>query len=418
MSVTLYSYQKDAIDRLKNGSILYGGVGSGKSITSLAYYYTKVCNGVLEVPGKTEFTPATKLIPLYIITTARKREDLSWEKECCNFGLSTDVTKSYKQTKVVIDSWNKIKDYVKVENSFFIFDEQRVVGDGVWVKSFLKIVKNNQWILLSATPGDKWTDYVPVFIANGYYRNRTDFNRQHCIFNPYTPYRKIERYIGTGKLNRERNEILVSMKYKHEINTHSEQILVDYDKIAYSNVSKERWNIYKDQPCRNAGELCYVQRRVVNESPDRIQKTIDLIRKYDKIIIFYNFDYELELLRQVCDTLELPYGEWNGHNHDMIPQTDKWVYLVQYTAGAEGWNCIETNIIIFYSQNYSYKVMKQSAGRIDRLNTPFNELYYYHLVSRSSIDRGISSALKKKQNFNEQTFAGKLFEEKSQQNRR
>ena len=99
-------------------------------------------------------------------------------------------------------------------------------------------------------------------------------------------------------------------------------------------------------------------------------------------------------------------AEWNGHNHEDIPKTSTWVYIVQYTAGAEGWNCIETDTIIFYSQNYSYKVITQSAGRIDRLNTPFTDLNYYHLYSMSPIDLAIKKAFDCKKDFNEKRFIG------------
>ena len=133
-------------------------------------------------------------------------------------------------------------------------------------------------------------------------------------------------------------------------------------------------------------------------------RLLEIVEDHPKAIIFYNFDYELEILRNLYYGEDVEIAEWNGHKHQPIPRGDKWIYLVQYTAGAEGWNCITTDTIIFYSQNYSYKVLKQASGRIDRLNTPYTDLYYYHLVSKSGIDLAISRALKNKKQFNETRF--------------
>ena len=309
-------------------------------------------------------------------------------------------TKRYGN-KIVIDSWNNIKKYSEVKDAFFIFDEQRVIGYGAWTKAFLKIAKSNKWILLSATPGDSWSDYIPVFIANGFYKNKTEFVREHIIYSRFSKYPKIDRYINTGRLIRLRNNILINMEFKRKTIAHHEDIYTEYDKIKYKNVMKLRWDPYKDQPIEQASTLCYILRRVVNESEDRVIKLLEILDKCPKAIIFYNFDYELEILKNLGLGDKREIREWNGHAHQPVPNTDKWLYLVQYNAGAEGWNCIKTDTIIFYSQNYSYKIMEQSSGRIDRLNTPYTDLYYYHLKSRSGIDLGISRALIEKRNFNE-----------------
>ena len=401
MAIELYDYQKDSIKLLKNGSVLCGGVGSGKSMTSLAYYFVNVCKGSIGI----DYKPMREPLDLYIITTARKRDTLEWEKECANFSLSTNIDVS--QVPVTVDSWNNIKKYDKVYNAFFIFDEQRVVGSGNWVKAFLKIAKNNKWILLSATPGDTWLDYVPVFIANGFFKNRTEFLREHVVYSRFCKYPKIDHYVEQGKLLKLQNQILVPMKYTKPTISHNKNIFVKYDQTLYDKINKERWDIYENKPVKDAGALCYLLRKVTNSDPRRVEAIGKLIKENPKLIIFYNFNYELELLRSLCNKLKVPTTEWNGHKHEAIPPTKKWVYLVQYTAGAEGWNCTLTNTIAFYSQNYSYKIKTQAAGRIDRLNTPFKDLYYMHLISNSPIDVAIMQAIKKKQNFNETSFINK-----------
>ena len=395
----LFDYQMDAVNRMRNGCILCGGVGSGKSRTSL-YYYFKEQGGSINP----DYIKMKNPKDLYIITTARKRDTLEWHKELAPFRMSTyDDCKMYKHN-IVIDSWNNIAKYKDVEDAFFIFDEQRVVGKGEWVKSFLKIAKWNNWILLSATPGDTWEDYIPVFLANGFYKNRSEFMREHCVYSYYTKFPKIERWLNTGRLVRLRNLILVDMDFNRQTIAHHEDIFCKYDINTYKDVIRRRWNIYKDEPIPDASGLCYVLRRIVNSDDSRQMELLELIEKHPRVIIFYNFDYELDILKSIYYGDDFEIAEWNGHKHQEVPSSDKWIYLVQYTAGCEGWNCIKTDTIVFYSQNYSYKVMAQAAGRIDRLNTPYKELYYYHFRSRSGIDLAIHKALDQKKKFNERKF--------------
>lgn len=395
--ISLFDYQLDAVSRMRNGCILCGGVGSGKSRTSLAYYY-KEHGGVL---GTKNYVRMKNPKDLYIITTARKRDTLEWEGELSYFLLSTNPKVNGYKNRVIVDSWNNIQKYKNVTDSFFIFDEQRVVGSGVWVKSFLKITKSNDWILLSATPGDTWQDYIPVFIANGFYRNRTEFCNEHIIYSRFSKFPKIDRYINTGRLIRLRDRILVDMDFKRETIAHHEDIIVQYDIPKYKETMRNRWNPYNNEPIANASGLCYILRKIVNSDESRQIALMDILESRPKVIVFYNFDYELDILKGLHYGKDVQIAEWNGHSHQPIPTSKSWVYLVQYTAGCEGWNCIKTDTIVFYSQNYSYKVMAQAAGRIDRLNTPYTDLYYYHLKSRSGIDLAISKALKDKKKFNE-----------------
>ena len=403
--ISLYDYQLDAVKRMKNGCILCGGVGSGKSRTALAYYYQEQ-GGKLDTKN---YVNMQNPRDLYIITTARKRDTKEWEGELVPFLLSTNPDVAYYKNKVMVDSWNNIGKYKDIYGAFFIFDEQRVVGSGAWVKAFLNIARKNKWILLSATPGDTWSDYIPVFVANGFYKNKTAFIREHIVYSRFTKYPKIDHFINTGKLIRYRNDILVTMDFERPTVSHHEDIFCRYDIAKYKDASKLRWDPFKNEPITNAAGLCYVWRKIVNTDDSRQVALLELFEKHPRMIIFYNFNYELDILREVFGNLECEIGEWNGQVHQPVPSSRQWVYLVQYAAGAEGWNCITTDTIVFYSQNYSYKVMQQAAGRIDRLNTKYIDLYYYHLKSRSGIDLAISRALSQKRNFNEGKYAGDRF---------
>lgn len=399
----LYPHQEQAIEKMFSGCILNGGTGSGKSRTGLYYYFTKYGGSMYPKYKPMKYKP--KPPDLYIITTAKKRNDLEWEEELAPFLLYPgDRKKNSYGIEIKIDSWNNIKKYKSVRNAFFIFDEDKVTGNGVWVKTFLELAKHNEWIILSASPGDKWEDFIPVFIANKFYKNKTEFSRDHLVYARYSKFPKVERYMNEYKLNRLRNKILIDMDFKRHTVQHHEDIIVEYDAHKYRDVMRRRWDIYKDQPIQQVSGLCYILRRVVNEDDSRQRALLELYEKHPKLIVFYSFDYERDIL------LNLPYGEgvkvaeYSGHQHQDIPKSDKWVYLVNYTAGCEGWNSIETDTIVFYSQTYSYKVLLQATGRIDRLNTPFTDLYYYHLKSKSKIDMMISRALTQKKNFNVRKF--------------
>lgn len=399
--VKLREHQKEALTKMKNGCILNGGTGSGKSLTSIAYYYMINNGEILSDVLKRMVDPCD----LYIITTARKRDTKEWDDELSKFELSTISEKNTYDNIVVVDSWNNIAKYIEVQRAFFIFDEQRVVGYGKWTTSFLKITAHNKWILLSATPGDVWMDYVPVFVANHFYKNKTDFVYKHVIYSAFTSYPKVDRYVNEGKLCRLRDELLVDMKFARNTIQHHIDVICDYDISDYKYIRQNRWNIYKNSPISNASEYCMCLRQCVNSSVDRQNKLLDILKKHDKVILFYSYDYELDILTKLFDSVGITYAQWNGHKHQPIPVCDKWVYIVEYIAGCEGWNCILTDTVVFFSQSYSYRSMIQAAGRIDRLNTPFTDLYYYHLKSNSSIDISVAKALKRKKNFNERGFA-------------
>lgn len=387
--VELYRHQQEAVNKLRNGSILWGGVGTGKSRTAAAYYMKQ------ESPKD-----------VYVITTAKKRDSLDWEGEFAKFGVGKTVDATIAGV-LTVDSWNNIGRYSDVSGGFFIFDEQRLVGSGEWSKVFIRIARRNNWILLSATPGDTWLDYIPVFIANGFYKNRTEFKREHVVYNTFSKFPKVDRYIQVSKLVKLRNQILVEMPYLRHTVRKSQDVIVDYDRELFDKVVKKRWHVYEERPLRDVAELFLVMRKVVNSSPSRMEAIRSLMLEHPRLIVFYNFDYELESLRSLANSCTL--AEWNGHKHQDVPETDRWVYLVQYVAGAEGWNCIATNAMVFYSQTYSYKNWHQAHGRIDRLNTSYKELYYYTLKSDSLIDKAVAKSLAEKKSFNESRYASKLW---------
>ena len=384
MLLELQPHQQEALTQLSNGKILWGGVGSGKSRVAVAYYEQE-----------------QRHKDVYVITTAKKRDSKDWEGEFARIVVGKEANATFHGI-LTVDSWNNLEKFSGVTDAFFIFDEQRLVGSGTWVKAFLKIAKSNNWILLSATPGDNWLDYIPVFVANGFYKNRTEFKREHVIYTPFTKFPKVDRYVGTGKLLRLRNQILVHMRYPNEKIRHIVPVFVEHNEELVQSVIKNRWHLFQNRPIKDIAELFGVLRRIVNSDPSRLREIEKIMETHPKVVIFYNFNYELDALRRLGDKVDI--AEWNGWKHEDLPTSERWAYLVQYVAGSEGWNCVETNCIIFHSLTYSYKNWHQSFGRIDRMDTPFTDLYYFILKSKSGVDRAIWRALIAKKNFNAANF--------------
>ena len=392
----LFDHQKEAVEKLRSGSLLVGGTGSGKSLTALWFYYTTICGGKIR---RDNVYPVKREKDLYIITTAKKRDDGDWEKEMAALRISS----------ATVDSWNNIKKYQNVRDAFFIFDEQRVVGYGTWSKTFINIAKNNLWILLSATPGDTLIDYAPVLIANGFYKNITEFRQKHVIYSRFTKYPKIERYINTHILIPRIKSLIVRMKYEKRTRTHDEYVKVYFDNKKIEEVMKTKWNPYENRPIKNANEYALVLRKITNTDQSRCEALEEIIAQFHKVIIFYTFNYELDIIKSILDAEGIPYTEYNGHKHEDILSGDEWAYVVQFNSGSEAWECIDTNVIIFFSLNHSYKMMTQAKGRIDRLNTPFDDMWYFYFVSDSVIDKQIKRCLSRKQDFNARMIYGSEF---------
>lgn len=393
-NIELYDHQRLALEKIRNGCILVGGVGTGKSLTAIAYAFSKIRKGRHPLVGDNSYFRGSNDTDVYVITTARKRHSVDWHR---------DSSKLYFLPHV--DSWNNIQKYTEVKNAFFIFDEQRLVGSGAWVKAFYKIARNNKWILLTATPGDTWMEYIPVMVANGYYKNKTEFIKRHVVYSRWSKFPKVERYLDVQRLIDIRNKIVVNMEFTRRTKRHNVMVKLNHDKGLTKQLMVDRWNIYDGVPIRNVSELVYLLRKVTNSDKSRFKKLKEVFDKHKKVIVFYNFNYELELLELFCKENKIKYTQWNGHKHeDLLRKEDEWIYLCQYTSAAEAWNAIETDTIVFFSQHYSYKILEQATGRIERLTTPFTDLYYYHFLSNAPIDLSIRKALNAKRVFNESRF--------------
>lgn len=403
--VNLRQFQHECVQALRSGKVLAAGVGAGKSIMALYWYVTKCCtvrtshnaNGELFqiMPGSPD---------LVIITTAKKRDNHEWDDELYRYALHQgENSKKMGRVHVTIDSWNNITKYVDT-SAVFIFDEQRAIGSGAWSKAFVRIARRNPWVMLSATPADTWSDWCPIFVADGFYRNRTEFFRRHAVYSRYTKYPRIDRWIDEDYLNRCRDRVLVTCEVPRETERVVHQLTCAYDKETVRKAMKTRWNPETEEPFLNATELCFYLRRVIDTDPTRLSYAAHVVRDHRKVIIFYTLRAELEQILKLEEVTGVPVYQYNGGRHDDLPQGNSWVYAVQFQAGSEGWNCTSCNTVLYWSLPYSYKQAEQAAGRIDRLDTSYKTLNYYIMRSFAPLDLGIIRALRNKENFNASGF--------------
>lgn len=408
-AVSMYRWQLEALVRMHNGCVLTGepgkSVGAGKSRTAIAYWWTRVCGGGLNFQNG-KLTKIKKRVDLVIITTARKRDTTEWWKDIAPFGVTFDPKLNPLGVTLEIDSWNNISKYTKRKGQFFIFDEQKALGGGVWGKSLVKIAKNNQWIMLTGTPGDVWMDYCQVFVANGYYKNRTEFIQTHVVYDRWAKFPKISGYRAVRRLETNRNRMLVIMNAEKLAERHVEWVSYPYDTDLYERVQNRRADPETGEPYRNASELCNALRLYSGASEGHSERFLELVKDRQRVIVFYNRNWELERLRDLGRSVDVPVYELNGHKHDDVPSDGRWWYLVQYAAGAEAWNCVTTDCMVFWSASYSWKQMEQAYGRIDRINTPYSDLYYFVMTNDSSIEKSVRSAIGRKEVFNERAFVG------------
>ena len=203
-----------------------------------------------------------------------------------------------------------------------------------------------------------------------------------------------------------KKEILVNMDDDKATKQWHIDLTCSYDPVLYNAYADSRWNFEEDMPIMNASKLVYMLRKVCNSDPSRLEKLYEICQSHPKLIIFYQFDYERDLITCMLSFKGIPYAEYNGHIHQPIPTGDRWAYVV-HLSSSEGWNCIETDTVVFYSLSYSYRAYVQACGRTDRRTTPFQDLYYYRLKSASKIDKAIMDAHRRKKKFNEANWVKK-----------
>lgn len=120
----------------------------------------------------------------------------------------------------------------------------------------------------------------------------------------------------------------------------------------------------------------------------------------DRVVVFYNFKKEFEILKGICEVLEKPVSYINGDGTDLknYEVKNNTVTLVQYQAGATGINLQRANKVIYHSLPLSSELWMQSKKRIHRIGQS-RTCFYYYLITKNSIEEKILDVLKERQDF-------------------
>lgn len=127
----------------------------------------------------------------------------------------------------------------------------------------------------------------------------------------------------------------------------------------------------------------------------------------DRLIVFYNFNSELERLKEICEKFDKPTSEVNGAKHDLTNYNDcdNSVTLVQYQAGSMGINLQLSNKIIYFTPPLSSELFEQSKKRIHRIGQN-HPCFYYQL--KCGIEEKIYGTLAMRKDYTDKLFEGEL----------
>ncbi|MBL0992197.1 MAG: DEAD/DEAH box helicase [Escherichia coli] len=420
----LFDYQKEAIENFESKPLNLSDVGTGKSYMSIGSYVKSECSKLLIIclaPKVNDFVEDSEIFNLNVTALnkgTKKNKELLSESNL----VAISFESSWRLTEL-----NKWVD----KDTFIIIDESHKVSVSKskvtkFVMGLSKRAKYNY--LCTATPvsnGKLENWYPQLFISNVFRKPKKEFEQLFVI--------KQMRQMGSMRfmqITGYRNEHLLeqmideaSVKYKRDKGYLPEDYVYKTKKPAmYNKLKKSR--LYKDDNDLRVeldnssklfnslrqvshGFLNGISKQVSKEPFERLDAILET-HNNERVVIFYNYKWEAEMLKQLLDKLKRPYGEYNGSVKDLKPfkNNDNGVVLAQYKSASTGINdFVISNVMVFNSMPLSSTEYLQAKGRTDRHGQDKTPLYY-HIVPDTPIEKKIFSVVT-----NGKDFTNEMIEE-------
>lgn len=287
-------------------------------------------------------------------------------------------------------------------------------------KFVLNKLKPKNVILLSGTPSSgKYENLWTQCKLLGYDISEELFLKQYVNFknidtdvgikkivdkdNPYKNFERLKRKLADfGAVFMKTEEVMdlpeqnfiIKKSSKSKVYTKfMKKSIVEFDGVTLVGDTRLTKRLYSRQLCGMYNEERYSMIKELLESTN------------DRMVIFYNFNAELEQLKVICEELDKPISQVNGSVKDLdnFENIDNTVLLVQYQAGAMGLNLQKANKIIYFSLTESSDLFEQSKKRIHRIGTT-QPCFYYILMCENSVEEDIYKSLLLKQDYNDALF--------------
>ena len=413
----LFDYQKEAIEQFKDKPLNLSDVGTGKSYMSIGSYIESKCSKLL------------------IICLAPKVSDFAEDGE--PFGLDiTPLNKGTKKNRELLaqsnhvaisfeSSW-RLTELLKWvdKDTFIIIDESHKVGvsKSKVTKFVMQLSKKAKYsYLCTASPvsnGKLENWYSQLYIANIFRKPKKDFEQLFVV--------KQMRQMGAmrfmdivGYQNQHLLEQMIdeaSVNYKRDKGYLPEDYVYKTKKPAFYNKLKKQ-RIYKDDfnqivELDNSSTLFNKLRQVshgflegvlkpVSKEPFERLEAILETHNNERVVIFYNYQWEYKMLSQLLDKLKRPYGVYNGSMKELhnFQEHENGVVLAQYKSASTGINdFVISNVTVFNSIPLSSTEYIQAKGRTDRHGQSKTPLYY-HIVPDTPIEQKIFDTVTSGQDF-------------------
>ena len=426
----LFDYQQQIVDeKYEDSKALFMQMGTGKTFVSMAFF---------------EKSERAKLL---VVCLATKVDD--WNRDLTDeLGLDEVVSlnKGTKKNRELMEdaqylvisfesSWRLDKELVAWvdDDTYIIVDEShKIKNPSSKVGKFMRKLgaKTDYKTILTGTPqSNGYIDYYNQFHFLGYLdMNQTNFKKRYAItqmmqYGAGPIFQEIIGYRNTEELDEMIHNHSVFYDRKLDDEELPDEIPVYFPSYPkYRKISNDKVYEFKDGTLEiydTLGAGVMLQRQLASGyiskggntevlDKSKLDWMRDFLEGYDeRVVVFYNYNAELEQLKQLLERLDRPYSEYNGHRKDLraFQESSEGVVLANYGSASTGINdFVIASTMVMYSLTTSYIDFEQAKKRIDRIGQTKKPLFYF-LIMKGTIDARVYHSLQEGKDFDERMYA-------------